>query len=368
MSQLSDVYAALGRNMANRLARHARAVALALLPAAACALPIAAQTAERPDPLVGSWLIEPPHYDAWVETGFDVPWYPLLVLRKDGTFSLFRLAPHCQPFEADGRAVDSGADTPYRAALCADARAIAANHDVLAAYLHPGASGRWSIEAGGRLHFEIEARGAGLPHHLRGGAVDLRRDLAMRRDRGVPAAESEGLRALTRFLDVYERRIATFYSSLYVFDGDPVTVSVARGRLEMKGPNRDEILAFRAVRPSLPDAAVGLLLVLEASVARYFRCAVARLAPEWPASGHPTAGLAALAARARTLAAAGHRRAYAETLKKAGRDVDAAERWEPVHEQMFKGELRDILEHAAAKAARERRLGAFLGCPERDRD
>ena len=315
--------------------------------------------------LVGSWLIEPPHYDAWVETGFDVPWYPFLVLRKDGTFALFRLAPVCQPLGDDGAEVYFSEDTPRRGALCADARAVAAIHDIVAAHLHASASGRWRIKDGGRVHFEIEKCGVGLAYHLRGAAAELRRKLAMG-DSGLDAAEREAQRALARFLDIYERRIATFYSTLYVFDGEPAAVSVARGRLELKGPNRDEIFAFRAVRPSLPDAAVGLLLVLEASVARYFRCAVAKLAPEWPAYGHPNAGLAALAARARTLAAAGHRRAYAETLKKAGRDADAAERWEPVHEQMFKGELRDILDSAAGRASREQRLGAFLGCPERD--
>lgn len=315
--------------------------------------------------LIGSWLVEPPHYDAWVETGFDVPWYPLLVLRKDGTFALFRLAPHCQPLGDDGAEVDFSEDTLRRGALCADARAVAATHDVLAAHLHASASGRWRIEAGGGVRFDIESRGVGLPYHLRGGAADLRSKLAMG-DRGLDAAERDALGALTRFLDIYERRFATFYSTLYVFDGDPGAIAVAQGRLDLKGPHRDETLAFRAVRTSLPDAAMGLLLVLEASVARYFRCAVARLAPEWPAYGHPNAGLAALAGRARTLAAAGHRRAYAETFKKAGRDADAALRWEPVHEKMFQSELRDILDSAAGKAARDRRLGAFLGCPERD--
>ena len=288
-----------------------------------------------------------------------------LVLRKDGTFSLFRLAPHCQPLEAEGREVDFGADTTQRGALCADARAVAANHDVLAAHLHASASGRWRIEAGNRVRFVVETRGAGLPHFLRGGAADLRRKLALG-ERGLDAAGRAALGALTRFLDVHEGRIATLYSTLYVFDGDPATFAVARRRLELTGPNPGETISFRAVRPSLPDAAMGLLLVLDASVARYFRCAVARLAPEWPAYGHPNAGLAALAGQARVLAGRGHRRAYAETFKKVGRDVDAALRWERVHEQTFQAELRYILGHAAARAHRDGRLGAFLGCPERD--
>lgn len=365
MSQLLRDSTVLGRDKAKPLARHVRSIALALLLSTAGALPVAAQTSERPDPLIGSWLIEPPHYDAWVETGFDVPWYPFLVLRKDGTFALFRLAPACQPLESDGKEADSGEDTPRRGALCAAARAVAANQDVLAAHLHASASGRWRIEGGNRVRFEIESRGVGLPYHLRGGATDLRRKLAMG-DRGLSAAERGAQGALARFLDVYERRIATFYSTLYVFDGEAVTTTVAGGRLELKGPHRDETLAFRAVRPSLPDAAMGLLLVLEASVTRYFRCAVARLAPEWPAYGQPNAGLAALAARARTLAAAGHRRAYSATLMKAGLEAEGALRWEPIHEEMFNAELRAVLDHDVAKASREQRLGAFLGCPERD--
>lgn len=233
MSRSSRDSAVRGRDMAKRLGRRVPSMALALLLSAAGASPVAAQTAERPDRLAGSWLIEPPHYDAWVETGFDVPWYPLLVLRKNGTFALFRLAPHCQPLGDDGAEVDFSENTLRRGALCAYARAVAATHDVLAAHLHASASGRSRIEAGGGVRFDIESRGVGLPYHLRGGAADLRRRLAMG-DHGLSAAERDALGALTRFLDVYERRFATFYSTLYVFDGDPVEIAVAQGRLDLK--------------------------------------------------------------------------------------------------------------------------------------
>jgi len=316
--------------------------------------------------LVGSWLIEPAHYDAWVETGFDAPWYPFLDLRNDGTFALFRLAPHCQPLGDDGAEVDFSEDTPRRGALCADARAVAANHDILAAHLHASASGRWRIEAGGRVRFEIEKRGVGIAYHLRGAAAELRRKLAMG-DSGLDAAGREAQRALARFLDIYEKRMPTFYSTLYVFDGEPAAAAVARGRLELGGPNRGEAIVFRAVRPALVDSAMGLLLLLNASAARYFRCAVAKLAPDFPAIGQPHAGLPALAAQARELVARGHKRRYANTLHKAGREIDAVTRWSASDERNYVADFAYFHDHPAAKASRAQRLGAFLGCPERDR-
>lgn len=367
MSQSITGPAVHGRDMAERTVRHVRSMALVLLLAAAGALPVAAQTTERPAPLVGTWLIEPASFDAWVETGFDVPWFPLLVVRADGSFTLYRLAPGCEPVLPNGGELDRMRPEDRRKGLelCAAARQRVAKDGFIAAYLHVSAAGRWSIAGGDqarRIVFAADTTGP-TPQHFARSLPSL--DGRIAKEIGDPrysSGEREILASLERFLDTHGQRLNTFYTTLFVFGGEPVPFAVSGGRLALGAGKR--AFVYRAIKPEAPDAAMALTLNIGASAQRYFRCALAKIVSEDVAA--PTSDAVRLAARLRALSPDLERRADAEDLTRLGHKSEAARLWSEAEEAKMRTELLAKDRHPAMQASRAGTLGRYLGCPNRD--
>ena len=352
-------------NLATRLARHVRSMALALLPAVACALPVAAQTADKPDPHVGTWLIEPASFDAWVEAGYDVPWFPLLVVRADGSFTLYRLAPGCEPVLADGGVLERmrPEDRLKGLEICSEARKRAAKDGFVSAYLHMSAKGRWVSPGGGRIVFGTASMGP-TPQHIAKSLPGLRAKLAQDlRDSTLSARERESLAALQRFLDTHEAHLSNFYTSLYVANRVLAPFTVSGGRLRLGFADR--AFVYRAVKPEAPDAAMALLYNTGASAARYFRCALAKIESEDLSA--PKSDAVRLAAKLRALSPDLERRADAEDLMRLGRRDEAARLWTEAEETKVREALVGKDRQDAVALARDGRFGTFIGCPERDR-
>lgn len=341
-----------------------RSVKALLATLAACAalsatgLPAAAQTA----PLVGAWLAEPDSYDAWVEAGIDVPWYPLLVVRADGTYTLYRMAPVCQPVAGDGKPVDTLEDGVRAYGICLQSAADAAKDRLRGAFFHVSAAGRWSVE-GARTRFAIERKGGEQSHFAE--MLATLSEMLEKEARNADASPMAraAIERLRRMTDAQRKRLATFYSTMFVFDGESVSATVAGDILRLAGGD-GTAFSFRRQQPELVSAAMITVVGLEVSAAEYFRCALARLRAE--ASGAADRPVTALAEPLFEMAALALKMLHAEALQRAKRS-DEADRAFPEKDRQAYQALRAALEkHAAAQAASARKLGQYLGCPERD--
>lgn len=341
---------------------------LAVIAFAALALvvpPVLAQSDGRSGP-VGTWLIEPVLFDAWIDSGIDVPWYPLLVVRADGAFTLFRIAPSCVPVLPDGGMLDSRKpeDRQRQSDICAAAQADAAKDGFIAAYLHESAAGRWSIGGDGRVTFAAARRGptpdgiARLLPHLRS---RLRADI----DSARSAAERAALEALLRIADAQGGRLSTIYTTFYVFDGAALHFDAGADRLRLDGGERGA-LAYRRVRPEPLDAVMAISAQVGITVARFFRCMFARLERDWPAGAAPTGDFAILAVQLRALSPDFARQMRARRLAQDGRRNEAARLWSDADETRVSRATDELHRHSVLKALGESRFGAMIGCPERD--
>lgn len=330
---------------------------------AACAaflatgLPAAAQTA----PLVGAWLAEPDSYDAWVESGIDVPWYPLLVVRADGTYTLYRLVPGCQPLADDGKLIDILDDGVRAYGTCIRSAADAAKDRLRGVHFHISAAGRWSVD-GARTRFAVERKGGEQTHFaemLAGLSQMLEREA--RNADASPAARA-AMESLLRMTVAQRKRLATFYSTMYVFDGEAVSATVAGDILRLAGSD-GAALSFRRQQPEIVSAAMITVLGLEVSAAQYFRCALARLRAEAAAADRPVTALAQSLFDMQALAVKG---LYAEALKQAKRSEEADRAFTEKDLQTYQALLATLKTHAAAQSVGEGKLGRYLGCPDRD--
>jgi hypothetical protein len=338
--------------------------AFAFAALAAVARPSLAQSDGRAGP-VGTWLIEPGSFDAWVETGNDVPWYPLLVVRADGTFTLYRVAPGCEPVLPDGGELDRmrAEDRLKGLELCAAARQRAVKDGFIAAYMHVSVAGRAVSPGPGLVVFGASADNLGptpqlFAKHLPG----LRAKLAQTSRERLSDRDRESLASLQRFLDQHEAHLSRFYTTFFVGNrvSAPFTVTGAQLRLGFA----ERALVYRAVKPEAPDAAMALLLNTGASAARYFRCALAKIEAE--GLDAPTSDLVRLAARLRALSPDLERRADAEDLMRLGRRDEAARLWSEAEEAKMRAALLAPDRQRALELVRDGKLGQALGCPERD--
>jgi len=333
--------------------------------------PAFAQTGTPNGALVGTWLIEPEHFDPWVESGIDVPWFPLLVIRADGDFTLFRIAPYCVPVLPDGGMLDSRKpeDRQREREICTAAQAAAAKDGFIAAHLHESAAGRWSIDGAGRVTFAAARRGptpAYVAQTLPTLHARLRKDIA---DTKLPADERAASAALLRMADAQGGRFSTIYTTFYVFDGAPVRAgrdaSRDSDRLRLDGGARGAI-TYRRVRPEPLDAVMAISTQVGISVARFFRCMLARAERDWPAGAAPAGDFAVLAVRLRALSPDLARQSRARGLARDGRRDEAAKLWSDDDDARVRRVTDDLHRHPVLKALGDNRFGASLGCPERD--
>jgi hypothetical protein len=343
--------------------RRIRLAALALVVAVNGSAPAAAQgDAKGP---VGTWLIEPASFDAWVETGFDVPWYPLLVVRADGSYTLYRIAPGCEPVLPDGGELDRmrPEDRQKGMELCAAARQRAAKDGFIAAYMHVSAAGRWVSPGEGRIVFAAGATDTGptpqlFAKHLPG----LRDKLARAPRERLSAAERESFAALQRFVDAHEAHLADLYTTFFVARRALAPFIVTGSQLRLGFADR--ALVYRAIKPEAPDAAMALLHNTGGSAWRYFRCALAKIEAE--GLDAPKSDAVRLAAKLRALSPDLERRADAEDLMRLGRRDEAARLWTEAEEATMRAALTAPDRQQAVELARAGKLGQALGCPERD--
>jgi hypothetical protein len=345
----------------------ARLGRLLLVCAMGAAAPALAQDAARQDPLVGTWLVEPEAYDAWVDAGYDVPWYPLLAIRADGSFTLFRLAPSCAPpYAPDGTIVSADQEAQRHAALCLEAAERARRDGFEAGHLHLSAAGRWSLGSDGRVTFASATRGP-TPEFLRETLPRLRAKVETDlRDTGLSDRERRALNALLVFATTHERRLASFYGSFYVFDDAPAAVALDAGRLRLTAAGADAAFVFRAYRPELLDGAMAITALIGVSAAEYFRCVLARVEAGWPPAG-PRDDHGRLAQAARDLMPAAARLELAFILRRAEHEAEAARLVPEAEQAKTEARQAELERHPAAEAAAERRFGAWFGCPDRDR-
>lgn len=316
--------------------------------------------------LVGLWLIEAPHYDAFVDTGFDVPAFPVLAIRTDGTFNLFRLRPICEPVDG-GEKPQEYLDHPIkRAEACRDYIA-ATKPDGVAAHSNPAAAGRWQIAADGRLVFTATSkvepgkfgaeRIADMGKAMAAGELDYK-------DR---ARTGEDKASLSRRMAAQARRIASFIGTYYVFDGASVGVVIQGDRLIFAGADPADRLVYRRVAPGAVAAAANIAHVLEIAATDYFRCTVEKLREGWTDRGPPPGELGSLAALANEFFPLSWALEHADALDKAGRKADAERVYTVQDRTAFVALVAKIRAHPGAAAAKDGKFGAWLGCPERDR-
>lgn len=308
--------------------------------------------------LPGLWLIEAPHYDAFVDSGFDVPAFPVLAIRADGTFNLFRLRPLCEAVDGGERPIEYLDNPVKRAEACRDYVA-ATKPDGVAAHSNPAAAGRWQIAADGRLVFAAASkvepgkiaaeRIADMGKAMAAGEIDYKER----------ARTGEDKATLARRMAAQARRIASFLGTYYVFDGAPVAVVMHGDRLILAG-------ADAAAAPGA-TAAVNIAHVLKIAASDYFRCAVEKLRAGWTDSGPPAGDLGSLAALANEFFPLSWALEHADALDKAGRKAEADRIYTAQDRAAFVALVAKIRAHPGAAAAKDGKFGAWLGCPERDR-
>src|SRR5262245_21739064 len=130
----------------------AAALAVGLAPAALAA---DAKDAQR---LPGTWLVEPLYFDLLVDQGVVVPEFPVLSIKTDGRFLLFRVFYACQPLDANGREL-MRAENPARFdKICAAQREQIREYGFTHSYGQLNAAGRWQVSDDSRLRFTVESK------------------------------------------------------------------------------------------------------------------------------------------------------------------------------------------------------------------
>lgn len=356
-------------------ARVCRATIWAAALSGMIAMQAGGQTGDQRQGPVGTWLIEPEGFDIWLDlpSRSDIfqmpPWFPLLVIRADGSFTLYRLAPPpCEPLLPDGAGLDRERESDRLRAieLCASARERAAKDGFTAAHLHLGAAGRWSVDGGGRIRFSAETKGP-MPQDFAKALPAMRQKLGEEaRDALNPRDERETMTALVRFLDTHQKRMGNFFSTLFVLDGETLSFKAEKGQLELRGSEPGARVVFRAIRPAAADAAMSAILMFGGSVTRYYRCMMEKLDSEWTDAAPPRNELGLLAVQLRAHAPAQERRGDAAFLKRIGRHAEAEALARGIDEKRLDDEFTAWERHPAFHAHSQRRLGVYLGCPERD--
>jgi len=315
--------------------------------------------------LPGLWLIEAPYYDWLVDTGFDVPAFPVLAIRADGSFHLFRLRPICEPGDGVDRAADY-ADNPLKRAEACQASIDATKIDGVAAHSNPAAAGKWALGADGRLAFA--ATSAVEPGKSQKELIaEMRKVMsAGELDYNERAKTGEDKAALRRRMQVQAGRMASYAGTFYVFDGAAVTAAIDGDRLILTGADPADRLVYRRIAPAAAAAAANIALVLEVAATNYFRCAVEKLRAGWTDRGPPAGELGSLAALANEMFPLSWALEYADALDKAGRQAEAEKIFTTESRAAFVALVAKIRAHPAAAAAKDGKLGAWLGCPERD--
>jgi hypothetical protein len=304
-----------------------------------------AQEASRPAPLVGVWLIEPDRYDPLVENGIDIPRYPVLLLREDGSFAAYHLHFTCDARDREGRLADEpGGPTPAEAEQLCAREALESGADIGVSTARRIVAGTVRRSEPFRLTFATTDRLA-----PESGVADLAGRL-----RTMPDGATLG-----RLLDALWR--PAFLEPGASVDGE-LTGDVLRLRV-----GGADVVSYRRYDRAVLSGAAQLVLALGVSGGQYFRCVLTAVdgafAVDAEKRSEAQKALVVLVGTAAELAA-GDRAMAAASLAPGdpvrARDVEAhARRRASLVEQMSGSPVYAALQAGA--------LGRALGCPDRDR-
>ena len=229
-----------------RSLRRSAALAFVLLTGTLCATSRAQTSGEQ---LAGLWLIEAPYFDPFVENGMDLPTFPVLSIKGDGSFRLFRIRPSCEPIDETGRDIFF-TEQPARALAECKRYLTLAMRDGIATSSMPSAAGKWQAANDGRIRFAADSKERPaiwfmqMLRDFRAAMTDGKLDYIDRVKHG------EDMAALQRRLNAQAHRIETFYSTFYVFDGESVTFALGDQTLSLTGLWRATRWCFDASRPA----------------------------------------------------------------------------------------------------------------------
>jgi hypothetical protein len=288
--------------------------------------------------LPGVWLIEPLYFDVLVEQGLVTPEFPVLVIRPDGAFRLYRVGVFCEVLDQYERLSQ---EPGVLARACARA-SQRSRPDLGSAFGVISAAGKWKASQDGSLQFLVEERGH-IPKYYEDTLKELRETLEKTRRNIEPLARDPRSR---QFMEERSRRELAkgenFYTTLYVLDGKQLRFAVDEQLLQLEGPHPDDLLIYRRTDPEVLEAATGSAILFEVSATKYFRCLVdyfqrAPLTDE------------------------------RQEVIKAARGASALYAGKPsIDLALLRPVERPLDFHPAKRAMKERKLGAYLGCPSRD--
>jgi len=312
--------------------------------------------------LVGTWLVEPLYFDLLVDQGLVVPHFPVLAIRPDGRFKLFRVYARCEPYDSNGREIDPADDEAKYEEACAALRAGIREDGFKHSYGQPSAQGRWELTNGNQLRFAVESTGPS-PDHFRRLVESIRESYEKTRDQmRAYVRDQQTQDALDMMLVSQHARLTKFYTTFYIFDGKPEMYSVDGQFLRLTGSDPKDAIVYRAHSPAVIDAASAAVSALDVSAAQYFRCLVNSIELSRQETTAAASEIRTLTEFASQYAELQPRLERAQALKAANRTAEAARYWTEADDARLRDWNATAKAHPAFVAASRGSLAAYLGC------
>lgn len=316
--------------------------------------PVIAGASARP---TGTWLLRADHVDPYIEAGVVMPMYPVLQMGEDGRFALFFISAYCFDHRADD--IDFSGSRVDEWARCDAMRHSAHFPSPHHLFVRPAASGRWSVEDA-RLQLRIERTSEplysfGLDQN---GRLDAPRDFAGAAER-LNAARQAG----PAFSPV---RAKHFYGDAFILGGGSLDFTLTPGMLMLRRPGQGDEVVFEAVVPDALDQAMAVVRALEVPSGDFFRCVLANTRDRG-ASSIPEADWHSLVQLAGEVSADKTAAGHARVLSADGQEDEAMRVWPMAARERASARIQtQMMSLPVIKAAQAGRLGAYLGCPDRD--
>jgi hypothetical protein len=316
--------------------------------------PVIAGTSASP---TGTWLLRADHVDPYIEAGVVLPMYPVLEVAEDSRFALFFISAYCFDHRADD--IDFSGSRIDEWARCDRMRHTAHFPSPHHLFVRPAASGRWSVE-GARMRLRIERMSEPLYSFGldRNGRLDAPRDFAGVAER-LNAARQTG----PAFSPVSAKR---FYGDFFILGGGTLDLALTPGMLKLTRPGQRDELVFEAVAPGALDQAMVVVRALEVPSGDFFRCVLANTRDPGH-SGIAEGDWRRLIQLAGEVSADQEGFRHARALSADGQEDEAMRVWPMAARERASARIEtQMMSLPVIKAAQAGRLGAYLGCPDRD--
>lgn len=334
--------------------------------------PQASQAAELSDSnlraVSGAWLLDPPYFDPMVDRGFIIPEFPVLLIKADGRFSLLRVFGGCNIEGSDGEVIDKSGKTISVREACIELKNDSQQKGLRSSYGQVNAEGRWGIEQGGRLRFYVESTGT-IPSTMQASVQYAKEKLSEhQRQSQNPNVDQKVSFEKMDLQSKAARRMETFYTTFFIWDGTPRAYEISGRSLFLKGPEADEVISYRSFPIEVIDSAHAIVAATGTSTGKYFRCIVDKLDKVRDAKAGDVTELMKLTELAQKNAEA----QFVLTQANAIRDKAPGEKGGLIRAQAAANQLQTLAKainnHPGGRATKDGKFGAYLGCPERDTD